>query len=220
MIGTVDFEFEFVPSKNPSRTMSFKDNEGLLYEIDNKDLFEHLLYKWNDRESDVIDSMQYVTGLKFRRSVPTKVYEQQQEMDRTAVGELRVPAYMGGHIQTFLMPKYRFLGEQIHQLFHALYDQNNDVVGDFIQNYADHNRLHKTTGDHIYVHAGVREVAASVFGNEARRVVEGQEFWRHADKDSPAMKLSHYYIDSTALAVDSGAKMKEMREHVSGSKGA
>jgi len=220
MIGIVDFEFEFFPSKGQSPTMKFKDNEGLLYEIDNKDLFEHLIMKWKDHESDVIDAMGHLTGLKFKKSVLTKVYEQRQDMLKTGPKSIEAPAYVGSHIQTRLMPKYRFIGTQIHNMFHALYDQNDDLVGDFIENYTEDKRLHHITGDHIYIYAGVKEVASSVFGQDARKIVEGQKFWNYIGKDSPIQSISHYYADSDALSHDSEIKMKALREHVSGSRGA
>jgi hypothetical protein len=188
--------------------------------VDNFQRFENLLYEWREKESDVINSMEAVTGLRFDRMAPTKVYENPQDMARVKMGELRVPAYMGDHIQTFLMPKYRFIGVQIHELFHELYEQNDHLVGAFIGNYAEHNRLHPITGSHIYVHAGLREVAAEVFGGMAKKVVEGQEFWRYVKVDSPVQKFAHHYKDSTGLSRDSKEKMRAMREHVSGSGGA
>jgi len=220
MIGIVDFEFEFVPSRGQSPTMKFKDNEGSMYEIDNKDLFEHLIMRWKDRESDVIDTMNGVTDLKFKKSVLTKVYEQRQDMLKTGPKGIESPAYVGSHIQMHLMPKYRFIGSQMHHMFHALYDQNSDLVGSFIENYTEDKRLHPITGDHIYVYAGVKEVAYSVFGQDARKIIEGQRFWDYIDRNSPMQNISHYYADSDALSEDSGAKMRALREHVSGSRDA
>ena len=211
-MSQMELIFEYVPGKNQPLA-------------DNFERFENLLYEWRENETDVINSMEAVTGLRFNHMVPTKVYENQQDMRKTGIRNtdihnLRIPAYVGSHIQTFLMPKYRFLGVEIHELFHALYGQNKDIVGNFIQNYAVHNRLSQITGDHIYVHAGVKEVAAEVFGNMSKKVVEGQEFWRYVKEDSPTKDILYHYKDSMGLSRDSALLMRTMRGHVSGSRGA
>lgn len=197
-------QFEYKPHKKPPQMNPH-----------NLEFFENLIGGWRINESRLLKEMQNSTGLNFKLDTPTIVYESPQDMD--LVNGFRVPAYSRNknRIQTFLMKPERFVATELHENFHRLYDQNWNIVGDFFKDYKKKNNLSHDTAGHVFVHAGMKEVARVVFGDHHKKILDGDKWWEYLPKDSPVVKeLGPHYQKSWVISDRYQELMQNFRSYV------